>query len=414
MDGLIVCVNGIEQPPFEFKQNGASLVERDQRQYMEEAGYEVYTVRPKYPEVEERDHEVHLSSIWLPGTDNYRIAKPIDCLTQRRLDKWIGGLRPDMIYLHGPYQIADRLARCAKRYGIPYVLHLHTNITGYTEARTPRQLWPVAKRFALSRAKRLADGAIVTIFPSKHYEAVFTAETGFVGTPLNSLVFPSHIQPFPILSKKELERANYFFRKVHLKNDPVLYPGIVVLGRLEEEKNPEYPLRCFAALVDLIAQKPIQGIESPVLTYVGGGTANCRDRLVRLAYELGISSLVYFSGARSNEESKEILQISNQCWFLSNKDTQGIVPLEAGYAGIPVFGLKGQPFEEFFGQKEFLVVPEDTPSVLAERSYILLKSRDEYSEMADHCRRVAFSFSDTEKYRKDLLDLCQHVVIETK
>ena len=72
------CVNGIEQPTFDLRQNGASLVEKDQRGYLEEEGGEVYTVRPQYPGVPEDDHEIHLPSIVIPGTDGFRIAYPID------------------------------------------------------------------------------------------------------------------------------------------------------------------------------------------------------------------------------------------------------------------------------------------------------------------------------------------------
>jgi len=409
---LTVCVNGIEQPPFEFRPNGASLVERDQRLYLEEAGYEVYTVRPSYPEVPISEGDFHLPSIKLPNAENYRIAKPFDPWTQRGLDAWIRQLQPEMMYLHGPYQVAAKLAVIAKKYGIPYALHVHTHISGYVESRVPEYLWPIAKRFALNRARRLADRASVTIFPSATYEAIFKAETWFNGP---SLVFPSFIQPFPILSKRELENANYRLRSgTNLPLNRFLYPGIVVHSRLEKEKNPEYAMQCFAELIKLVIERPIRGIQSPLLIYIGGGTSSCKEHLVWLAQEYGISNLVYFTGARSNEEAKQILQTANQCWFLSDTDTQGIVPLEAGYAGVPVFGLEDQPFDEFFGEKKFLAVPNNKPGVLARRSYALMSDSCKHMEMADHCNSVALKYSDVRKYKKHFLDICQHIVIGTQ
>ena len=408
---MSVCVNGIEQPPFEFRPNGASLVERDQRMYLEGAGFEVHTVRPSYPEVPVREGDLHLPSVRLPRAENYRIARPFDPWTQRGLDAWIRQVQPEMIYLHGPYQVADKLAVIAKKYGIPYALHVHTHISGYVESRVPEYLWPIAKSLALRRAKRLADGAAVTIFPSVTYEAVFKAETGFNGP---SLVFPSFIQPFPLLGKRELESANYEFRSGHMPLNRVLYPAIVVHSRLENEKNPEYAMRAFMELLNLFIDRPISGMESPMLIYVGGGTASCKEHLEWLAKEYGISNKVYFAGARSNEEAKRILQTANQCWFLSNTDTQGIVPLEAGYAGVPVFGLEDEPFDEFFGEMKFLAVPDNKPGVLARRSYALMSDQRRHSEMADHCNQVALKYSDIGIYEKHFLDVCQHVIIGAK
>jgi len=405
---LTVCVNGIEQSPFDFRPNGASLVERDQRKYMEEEGGEVYTVRPWYPGLPEGDHEIHLPSIVIPGTDGFRIAYPIDPLTQWMLDGLIGQIKPEMIYLHGPYQVADRLTRIAKKYKIPYALHMHTHLTGYVEARTPEFLWPVAKRFSLKRAIRIANGAAVTIFPSETYRKVFVSETGFSHP---SIVFPSFIEPFPMLDAKELEKANYQLRARHININNEMCPGIMVLSRLEREKNPQLAMHSFARLLRLIKQDPIEGIKWPVLIYVGGGTDKCKQELVSLAKDYGIEKKVLFAGPRSGEESREFLQTASQCWFLSKMDTQGFVPLEAGYAGIPVFGLHGQPFQEFFGQEAYLTVSPDCPDILAARSYLLLKDREKHLEKAAFCKKVATRYSDTKKYKEDFLDICKHVVV---
>lgn len=405
------CVCGIEQPPFEFRPNGASLVERDQKQYLREAGYEVFTVRPRYPEVPKIEGEIHLPSLKLPNADNYRIAYPFDPLSQRELALQIREIHPEMIYLHGPYQVASRLAAIAKKQKIPFALHMHTHISGYVESRVPEHLWPLAKFFSLKRAKKLANSATVTIFPSITYKKVFMTETGYTGP---SLVFPSFIQPFELLDEKALERVNYSFRRGHLSVNPVLNPGIVVHSRLEKEKNPEYPMKCFHELLKRLHESPISGINFPVLIYVGGGTASCREHLEWLAKEYGIVNQVYFAGARSHDEAKGILQTANQCWFLSDKDTQGMVPFEAGLAGVPVFGLKDQPFAEFFGEKEFLVVAGDSPTDLAGKAYALLSNKALHAEMAEHCHKVATSYSDVERYKKEFLDLCELIVIGAK
>lgn len=409
--GTHIIVTGIEQPSFDFRPNGASLVERDQRGYLEEAGHIVFTVRPGYPDVNEDYHEIHLPSVKLPRAENYRIAWPFDPLTQLRLESWLRTMKPDLIYLHGPYQIAEKLAAIAKKLDIPYILHVHTHISGYVESRVPEQLWPVAKWLALGRAKRLADGAALTVFPSETYRLIFIAETGFDGP---SVVFPSFIKPFKLMSESETERFNYRFRQNHLPINTEAYPGIVVHSRLEEEKNPEYPMRCFIELLDFLGEFPITRVVYPVLIYVGGGTPSCKARLVKIATENGILDKVYFAGSRSNEEAKKIIQTGNQNWFFSNKDTQGIVPFEAGYAKKPVFGLKKQPFDEFFGKKKFMVVSDNNPFGVAMNSHLLLSDRGRHAEMATHCHEVAVAFSDTERYSTDFLIMCEEVISQHK
>lgn len=403
-------VTGIEQPPFGFRPNGASLVEEDQRGYLEEVGHIVFTVRPGYPEIKAGLREVHLPSIKLPRAENYRIALPFDPLTQRGLLSWLESIRPDMLYLHGPYQVASNLAIIAKKLAIPYILHIHTHISGYVESRVPEVLWPVAKKLALDRAKRLASGAAMTIFPSETYRDVFNAETSFAGP---SIVFPSFIKPFQLMPEDEKKRFSFFFRKGHLPVDPIAYPGIVVHSRLEKEKNPIYPMLCFIELLKLLDECPINKVVHPVLIYVGGGTQSCKQELVQLARENGILDKVYFVGSQGNEEAKKILQTANQSWFLSDKDTQGIVPFEAGFAEVPVFGLAGQPFDEFFGKKDFLTVSRADPFILAVRSHALLANEQKRIEMAQHCQSVAVAYSDTEKYKNDFLRICDNIIVGT-
>lgn len=127
-------------------------------------------------------------------------------------------------------------------------------------------------------------------------------------------------------------------------------PVVLSVGRLYPRKGHDLLLRAFAGLRGLSPP--------PLLRIVGGGID--RERLGRLAIDLGVDRSVSFEGdIREEERLAEFYAGADLFCLPSLHETFGFVYLEAMAAGLPVVAARAGAAPEVLGDAGRLVPPGD-------------------------------------------------------
>ena len=108
-------------------------------------------------------------------------------------------------------------------------------------------------------------------------------------------------------------------------------PLVVYVGRMTKQKGPDLLLEA----VPLVLQ------EFPACKFVFVGDGYLRGELERRAKELGLDSIVFFTGYISNEEKLKIMKASDCIVVPSRNEPFGIVVLEAWSCRKPVIATHG-------------------------------------------------------------------------
>jgi len=163
----------------------------------------------------------------------------------------------------------------------------------------------------------------------------------------------------------------------HLDGSPIrqryLLEGkrvLLTVARLVERKGGDKVIRCLARLCDTI----------PEIVYVVVGSGPERERLERLAQELGIGESVIFAGQVSGEELP-LFYAACDLFIMPSRSVRerrdmegyGLVFLEAGACGKPVIGGQGGGTQDAIedGVTGLLVDPQDEDQIMEAISRIL-------------------------------------------
>lgn len=402
-------VFGMEQPRFENRSNGVSRVCQIQMNCLEQLGHETHLVMPRYPGAVAEKGDIQLPSICLSKPDNYFITNPFHYPEiHLQLLEYCLKLKPDLFYLNGPYWTAMHLASIARKMGVPYILHLHTDIKGYAMARSPGLGGEIGSRFMFFLAKGIVKNASKRVFPSVFYRDIFTAQTRCSGV---SEVLPSVIPEFPLMTKNEKRDFAFHFRlKNSIPLDEEKHPLIVVNGRVKKEKSPERAIQHLKHLFDQFPENFVFQ-KDPCLVFVGEVDSKYKEELLNLALSLKVRYRVFFVGELSNSELLKVNQIAWLLWFTSTTDTQGLVLVEAAAGGLLVMGCKDKVFYEFFPD-DFLAVDNSSNSSdeWGKRTMILLESPEFYQEKADFCRKKAKAYTDIASYQEKYMRIIEQAI----
>lgn len=124
---------------------------------------------------------------------------------------------------------------------------------------------------------------------------------------------------------------------------------LVFAGRLDIPKNPLFMIDILACLKD----RPVS------LLMIGGG--QLEKQLHTYAKEKGVSQFITFSGALSHEETLRALNAARIAVMPSLWEGFPILPLEAGYLGLPVVAAAIPGVDEIIkdGQNGYLIPSHD-------------------------------------------------------
>jgi len=139
---------------------------------------------------------------------------------------------------------------------------------------------------------------------------------------------------------------------------------IAYLGRLEPYKRVDVLLRAAARLVP----------RHPALELVVIGRGQERERLERLAAELGLAERTRFAGFVSDDERDALLGASRVCVCPSAKEGWGITVIEANALGVPVVASDAPGLRDAVRDgRTGLLAPFGDVDAFAERIDLLLR-----------------------------------------
>ena len=398
---------GAESPPEYLC--GVSILIANQRKLLEERGWTVYQVHPYYPSQPNDPYVKRVFSVPLPKSQGYRIAllPSLDPITNMRLVKWLEGIKPDVVHLHGPHQVTSHLLKAARALRIPTVLQLHTDDLCYIDNRLPQSLTRIKKFlkwFQIRRTRRITKQVGNILCPSKNYQQRFRANFSYDG-PMT--ILPSAIEPVERIGTEVRARFSLSFRNQNLAINDQLFPLLVYAGRISPEKNCSFVLDVMAELDVLLEIHPIKGIKLPVLAFIGTGPIDYMKRLRQRADKLGLGNQIYFAGERPHDETLKIMQIATFCLLPSKSETQGLVGIEAQLCGCLPIVLEDTALAEFVPDDE-LILPESA-DIWAKVILTLLSNENKRAEKAETNRLQSLQYCDSEKYISSLLRIYPQV-----
>ena len=195
-----------------------------------------------------------------------------------------------------------------------YIHYLPGGLSNYkTGAKLERKAVACFSKMILSRTSQV-------IVPTKKVENILKKYG--VGEPVS--VMPTGVDLSRFEEPITLEEKNAVKKRLGI---PLENKVLVSVGRLAKEKNLEELLEYFAKLVR-------EG-NGKNLTFLIAGDGPDRERLEKLAEELGIKDQVVFTGMISPDKVAGYYKLGDVFVCASNSETQGITYIEALACGLP-------------------------------------------------------------------------------
>jgi len=302
--------------------NGVATFSRNLAQGLAAHGHEVLVIAPsqtgkKYKEVDGNYTIVRTAAVPFPFYQNFMIS----LLPYGEVKKIINEFKPDVIHIQMLLMIGQAVMKYGNKKDIPIVSTNHA---------MPENL--------MDNLKRLAPVARQINYILKVYGARFHSKSDYVTLPTKAAIdmFGSAVKkvksPIEAVSNGiDLSRfkvgkpSKATIEKFKIPTDA---PIVSYIGRLDAEKHLSVLVHAF----NRILKKT-----NAHLLMVGFGTDS--DNLKLLAYELGISDKITFTGRVSDEEIVELHKVGTVYAMPSPAELQSIATLEAMASGQPIVAV---------------------------------------------------------------------------
>lgn len=269
-----------------------------------------------------RDGVLHCPAVNSKKFYNYSIAGPV---SRGRL-LMLTQFNPDIIHIHNEFGIGMSGAIIAQILKVPLVYTLHTMYDDYIYYVAPKPFVPLVKKTSHKYAKLLASRASALTGPSKKVEEFFR-DCG-VKKPVSVIPNPVELDKFSPQNVTAQQRKECR-DKIGAGDDTLV---ACFCGRLGREKSVDIMLRYWAETV-----RPSDHFK---LMIIGDGP--CRKELTNLAKSLGISDMVYFTGAVLHDDLLPYYAASDLYITTSVSDTNSISMLEGMAMGLPVLHIRDE------------------------------------------------------------------------
>jgi phosphatidylinositol alpha-1,6-mannosyltransferase len=237
-------------------------------------------------------------------------------------------------------------------FGMPYIIYVHGDEIAQTDKR---RFQPILR----NRIYRAADGIVA----ANEFSRQRLLRIGIPESRICKILPGVDMDLFCPLPRDER-----LVRELSLDGTVVL----LTAARLVPRKGHAQVLRALASIVDRV--RPLR--------YLIAGDGPERSNLIRLAAELGLSSIVTFLGDVSNDRLRDFYNLAD-VFVLANQEpldgdieTFGMVFIEANATGKPVIGVRSGGVEEavLHGVTGMLVPPNDVDALAACLKDLLLNS----------------------------------------
>ncbi|MGF2616846.1 N-acetyl-alpha-D-glucosaminyl L-malate synthase BshA [Rossellomorea vietnamensis] len=324
----------------------------------------------------ERGHEIHFITSSVP----FRLNRMYPNIYYHQVE-----VSQYSVFQHAPYDIAlaNKMAVVAKRENLD-ILHVHYAV--------PHAVCAIlAKQMAGTELKIVTTlhGTDITVLG---YDPSLTEAIRFGIEHSDHVTAVSHAlvdQTYSLIKpEKDIETVYNFidervYRKVdsnHLKKEYGLRPEekvVIHVSNFRAVKRVEDVVQAFSRIADQIPAKLMLVGDGPEMTVI-----------CQLVRELGLKEKVLFLGKQDSLE--ELYSLSDLMLLLSEKESFGLVALEAMACGVPCIGtdIGGIPEVIEDGVNGYICHLGAVDSV-SEKAVSLLSSEELYQELSENATETA-------------------------
>ena len=281
-------------------------------------GHEVLVVTADYQTRHHyiKDGILHCPAIKSKRFYGYGVASPF---SRRRL-KLVQDFHPDIIHIHNEFGIGLSGIFAAKQLHVPLVYTLHTMYDDYLYYVAPRHLLRAAKKVSHDYFRLLGNAATELTGPSPKCQEYFQQ----IGVKKDVNVIPNAVELDDFSPDRISAENKAAVRRRYQIPDDVMIACFV--GRLGHEKSVDVLLDYWA--------RTITPEDKIMLCIIGGGPV--QEELEQQAKDLGIGSMVVFTGAVPHDQMPPYYASCDVYVTASLSDTNSISMLEGMATGLPV------------------------------------------------------------------------------
>jgi len=238
----------------------------------------------------------------------------------------------DVVHTHFGRQAYDIAVNYyCRRYGVPYVLHVHGSLPRFVEKQKLKLIYDMFFGY------RILRGASKVIALSRA-EAVQFRNMGVPDERIT--VIPNGID---LLECANLPPKGSFKKKFGVENDKKM---ILYLGRINETKGIDFLVKAYAHLVkNMNYDNVVLVVAGPDDGYLGESK--------RLVASLKITDKAIFTGMLPEKEKVSAYVDSSIVVNVEPRNVFGLVPLEAAVCSTPVVVSKGNAVSDIIDRGKF-------------------------------------------------------------
>jgi glycosyltransferase involved in cell wall biosynthesis len=292
------------------------------RAELEKRGHTVYIFAPKWKGYLDENPNVFR----YPSIDiEFKFRFPLPLPFSWRMHKVLKKLKIDIVHAQHPNLLGAVARNWAKKKKIPLVFTWHTLYDQYTNfiPLVPKK-W--AANYIIKKATDYANGANAVIAPTASIIPILRKwgvkkEIIPIATGIKAGEFEN--------TDREIVR-----KKLNIAKDEIV---LFLVSRLTGEKNIEF---VFRALRNILADSPLEsGLSARKVKFLVAGDGYLLPELKKYCEKAEISNSVIFAGLIPHEEVKNYFAATDIFVYGSQSETQGIIPLEAMYMGLPIVAV---------------------------------------------------------------------------
>ncbi len=302
--------------------NGVATFSRNLAKGLADRGHEVLVIAPsqtgkKYKEIDGNYTIIRTASVPFPFYQNFRISLS----PYREVKNIMNEFQPDVIHIQMLMMIGQAAMKYGNKLNIPIVSTNHAMPENLMD--NLRLLAPVAKpiNYMLKAyGTRFHSKADYVTLPTQAAIGMFGSSVDKLTSPIEAVSNGIDLARFSVgkPSKELIEKFKI----------PTDRPIITYVGRLDAEKHLFVLLKAYARVIKKTKAH---------LVIVGFGTDFENLRL--LAYEMGISDQITFTGRVIDEELVDLHKVGTVFCMPSPAELQSIATLEAMASGQPIVAV---------------------------------------------------------------------------
>lgn len=320
----------------------------------------------------EKGHEIHFISSSLP----FRLKKMYHNIQYHQVE-----VNQYSVFQYPPYDIAlaSKMAEVVKREKLD-LLHVHYAIPHAVCAILAKQM--CGHNLKVVTTLHGTDITVLGYDPSLSDAIKFGIEKSDAVTAVsNSLIRQTHELIHPDQSIETVynfidERVYQKTDATHLKEEFGIAPEekvIIHVSNFRPVKRVEDVVKTFAKVVEDVPATLLLVGDGPEVT-----------RVCQLVNKLGLGKKVLFLGKQENLE--ELYSISDLMLLLSEKESFGLVALEAMACGVPCIGTNVGGIPEVIDDGETGYICElGNIDEIAAKSVLILKNRSLHQRFSERC-----------------------------